>query len=94
MPTNQLTQRRRQTDTRLVDSIKDVPRRRKNTNRSAFYTTFEQAPSHLRDNKFILRGYRVGHDFKAALISALKLHNETGNIWSHLVGMLALYRGS
>lgn len=91
MPANQLTQRRRQTATSLVDSIKNVPRRKKNKTGSAFYTTFEQAPSHLRDNKFILKGYRVGHDFKAALISALKLHNETGNIWSHLVGMVVLY---
>ena len=83
-----LTNRRgRQEQQADADRIKYAPRRRKNNNNPPLYTTFEQAPKHLRDNKFILKGYRANFGFKSALISALKLHNETGNIWSHLIGM-------
>jgi len=68
----------------------NAPRRRKRAQTGgieAFLTTWELAPLHLQDNKFILRGYRAGHDFKAAIKSALRIHNETGNIWTHLIGM-------
>lgn len=54
----------------------------------AFLTSFDQAPKHLRDNPFIRRGYRVGHSAKDAIISAFKLHNESGNIWTHLIGFI------
>jgi len=82
--TNRRGRREEQAD---ADRIKYAPRRRKKNNNPPLYTTFEQAPVHLRDNKFILKGYRANFDFKSALTSALKLHNETGNIWSHLIGM-------
>ena len=48
-------------------------------------TTFEAAPLHLQDNKFILRGYRAGYNFKRSLGSMFRLHNETGNIGTHLL---------
>ena len=54
----------------------------------AFLTSFDQAPVHLRDNPFIKRGYRAGYSFRDACISAFKLHNESGNIWTHLVGFI------
>jgi predicted membrane channel-forming protein YqfA (hemolysin III family) len=34
----------------------------------------------------ILRGYRVGHAPGDLILSLLTLHNETGNIWTHLLG--------
>ena len=117
--------------------LKDVPKRRRagdansrggsaSSPTSVLYSSFEQVPDHLKDNRFILRGYRANYDFKEvgcrrccslsllfvvavvrcrcplipttdthpppqstqALMSALRLHNETGNIWSHLIGFL------
>jgi adiponectin receptor len=38
--------------------------------------------------QFILRGYRAGHTFWSSLGSVFRLHNETGNIWTHLVGFI------
>ena len=35
-----------------------------------------------------LRGYRVGHDRRAALYSLLGVHLDTVNVWSHLLGFL------
>lgn len=83
-----LTNRRARREEHIdADSIRYAPRRKKRNDNPPLYTTFEQAPVHLRDNKFILKGYRANFDFKSALVSALKLHNETGNIWSHLIGL-------
>jgi adiponectin receptor len=46
------------------------------------------APAHLRDNEFILRGYRIGFNTKAKIIKSLfMLHNESVNVWSHLIGV-------
>lgn len=40
-------------------------------------------------NKYILNGYRKGNDNKSKyLISVLRIHNETINIWTHLIGLL------
>ncbi len=47
------------------------------------------APAYLRDNEFILRGYRIGFNTKTKIIKSLfMLHNESVNVWSHLFGML------
>lgn len=36
---------------------------------------------------FIQRGYRIQHTWKQALLSAFKLHNDTWNVWTHLLGV-------
>jgi predicted membrane channel-forming protein YqfA (hemolysin III family) len=36
--------------------------------------------------KFIHSGYRVGFSKKLCAASIWRLHNETGNIWTHLLG--------
>ncbi len=94
------TPRRRGGDAETIESLsterlKNVPRRRRAGGASGasgasgvLYSSFEQVPGHLKDNRFILNGYRANYDFKTALLSALRLHNETGNIWSHLIGFL------
>jgi predicted membrane channel-forming protein YqfA (hemolysin III family) len=41
------------------------------------------------NNKHILSGYRVGYDTKwKAFLSLFQVHNETANVWSHLIGTL------
>jgi len=54
-----------------------------------FVGTITQAPAHLIDNEYITGGYRINHfSFRAALSSLFSLHNESVNVWSHLLGML------
>ena len=36
----------------------------------------------------ITRGYRPGLNYKQCLLSIFRLHNETINIWTHLLGFL------
>jgi len=49
---------------------------------------FEVLPEYLRDNEFIQTGYRATRPVKETLRSLFNLHNETGNVWSHLLGFL------
>ena len=42
--------------------------------------------AHLKDNPHILNYYRSGYNFKRSVRSLFSLHNETGNIWTHLIG--------
>lgn len=53
------------------------------------YVTFDALPPHQRDNKYILGYYRSNYSVKKSLRSLFQLHNETGNIWTHLIGTRA-----
>lgn len=48
---------------------------------------YEHAPEWVRDNEYILSGYRVRYSSVGkALRSVFHIHNETLNIWTHLLG--------
>ena len=67
---------------------RDVPKRiRSRLKRGlAPLSVADDAPVYLRDNQFIKDYYRVNYDIRDVLRSLFRIHNETGNIWSHLVG--------
>lgn len=48
---------------------------------------FEETPTHLR-SYFVLTGYRVYLTYEECIRSGLRLHNETMNIWTHIVAWL------
>lgn len=46
-------------------------------------------PDWLQDNEYLLRGHRLPlNSFLACFKSIFRIHTETGNIWTHLLGML------
>jgi adiponectin receptor len=49
---------------------------------------YQDAPAWARGNPFILRGYRAKYTMSMCLRSIFTIHNETGNVWTHLLGML------
>jgi channel protein (hemolysin III family) len=49
--------------------------------------TFDEAPAYQQDNPFIRTGYRVNFSCGLCLMSLFKLHNQTCNVWSHLLGV-------
>lgn len=58
--------------------------------------TIEELPVPWRENPHILKGYRFCGSNKECLHSIMGIHNETANIWSHLLGavmfvLLAVY---
>ncbi|RHY55170.1 hypothetical protein DYB37_006365 [Aphanomyces astaci] len=42
-------------------------------------------------NQFIRSGYRVHHTWHDCWLSLFQLHNETWNVWSHLVGAVVFF---
>ena len=52
---------------------------------------WDQLPSWQRDNQYILSGYRaVSNSFRKSFASLSYLHNETVNIYSHLIPAILL----
>jgi adiponectin receptor len=65
---------------------KTLPRKLANS----LLCTWEELPPWQRDNHYILSGYRrESHSIRASILSVGYLHNESVNIWSHLIGALA-----
>lgn len=48
----------------------------------------DQVPYYLRDNPHVLRYYRAYYTTKQCVRSLFRLHNETFNVWTHLLGGL------
>ncbi|KAK9837509.1 hypothetical protein WJX81_007514 [Elliptochloris bilobata] len=71
------------------DVLRDTPRRRRGkAAKRAATSLFADLPDYLRDNEYITRYYRADYSVRESLASLFRLHNETGNIWSHLAGAL------
>ena len=50
---------------------------------------FDEAPEYLRDNEYIKHGYRINfNNTRQVMKSLFMLHNESVNIWSHLLGVV------
>ena len=43
-------------------------------------------PDYLKDNEFIVTGYRADIGVWGSLKSLFRVHNESGNVWTHLIG--------
>ncbi|KAI7902826.1 hemolysin-III related-domain-containing protein [Cokeromyces recurvatus] len=51
---------------------------------------FHELPKEWQENEYILSGYRFYQSSQACLRSIFMLHNETINIWSHLIGFICM----
>ncbi|KAI8895796.1 hemolysin-III related-domain-containing protein [Globomyces pollinis-pini] len=55
---------------------------------SLHFCTYQDCPRYLQDNEFIITGYRKEYSYRESWISLFHWHNETINVWLHLVGFL------
>lgn len=54
----------------------------------AFIGHIKNAPHHLIDNEYIHTGYRINFNSTGKICKSLfMLHNESVNVWSHLIGV-------
>jgi len=49
---------------------------------------YEDCPQYLKSNPYIRTGYRSDQSWRQCLRSVMSLHNETLNIWTHLLGFI------
>ncbi|KAI3443884.1 hypothetical protein Pfo_000549 [Paulownia fortunei] len=71
-----------------ICSSKD--RKISNRNRGKRYPllSFHELPDYMKDNEYILNYYRADWPLKVAFLSLFQWHNETLNVWTHLIGFL------
>lgn len=51
--------------------------------------SYNEAPDYIKDNKYIKKGYRINCDSVIKVTKSLFVfHNETVNIWSHIIGAI------
>ncbi|KAL2249455.1 UNVERIFIED_CONTAM: Heptahelical transmembrane protein 1 [Sesamum indicum] len=62
--------------------------RRRNREKRYPLLSFHELPDYMKDNDYILNYYRANWPLKVALRSLFQCHNETLNIWTHLLGFL------
>ncbi|CAM8922462.1 hypothetical protein QQ045_022246 [Rhodiola kirilowii] len=48
--------------------------------------SFKELPKYMKDNEFIVNYYRANWPLKQAFFSLFRWHNETLNVWTHLLG--------
>lgn len=67
-------------------------RRGRRTGGLPHLSSYDDLPEYLRDNEFILSSYRRGEQGVWPSVRTLfGLHNETGNVWTHLVGCVLFF---
>eukprot|EP00834_Sanchytrium_tribonematis_P006806 NODE_539_length_6273_cov_0.700194.p2 type:complete len:308 gc:universal NODE_539_length_6273_cov_0.700194:4916-3993(-) len=68
------------------EQVEQVYEQAKETVQKVF--NFADMPHYIQDNPFILTGYRICKTYKDSWMSMLYWHNETMNIWTHLIPAL------
>ena len=53
--------------------------------------TIHEADEYMKHNEYIIRGYRINFDSGKKIIKSLfMIHNESVNVWTHLVGAMVI----
>ncbi|PIA25857.1 hypothetical protein AQUCO_10600004v1 [Aquilegia coerulea] len=50
--------------------------------------SYRELPDYMKDNEFIINHYRANWPLKVAFFSLFRWHNETLNVWTHLIGFV------
>ncbi|KAK9715155.1 hypothetical protein RND81_06G146400 [Saponaria officinalis] len=59
-----------------------------NKSNSCKLLSYDELPDYMKDNEFILNYYRAEWSLKQAFFSLFQWHNETLNVWTHLLGFI------
>ncbi|KAK4369951.1 hypothetical protein RND71_009426 [Anisodus tanguticus] len=67
---------------------KNIGKINKGENNNYPLVYYHELPEYMKDNEFILNYYRADWPIKQALFSIFRWHNETLNVWTHLLGFI------
>ncbi|KAK3361174.1 hemolysin-III related-domain-containing protein [Lasiosphaeria ovina] len=94
-PASSLRQRQRRPSNAAAQTVVDAARKVESKVEQALLVLWDELPSWRRDNAYIVRGYRqTSNSCWRSFASLGYLHNETVNIWSHLLGALTFTVGA
>ncbi|KJZ73331.1 hypothetical protein HIM_07335 [Hirsutella minnesotensis 3608] len=86
---SQVRRRRKSSTAAAADAIVNAVKALEQKAEQTLLLLWDDLPAWRRDNAFIRSGYRsVAGSYRRSLGSLFYLHNESVNIWSHLVGAL------
>lgn len=51
---------------------------------------YNSLPAFLKDNEYVIGHYRSEWPLKQIFLSTFTIHNETLNVWTHLIGFFLL----
>ncbi|XP_057417564.1 heptahelical transmembrane protein 1 [Lotus japonicus] len=74
------------TTTAMLSSHQDRNRNNRSPPKRYPLLSFWELPEYMKDNEYILRYYRANWPLKQAFFSLFRWHNETLNVWTHLIG--------
>lgn len=67
---------------------KNSKKNKMGNNKCCRLLSFHELPDYMKDNEYVVKYYRAEWPFKQALFSLFQWHNETINIWTHLLGFV------
>ncbi|GAM17711.1 hypothetical protein SAMD00019534_008860 [Acytostelium subglobosum LB1] len=53
--------------------------------------SYDNLPAYLQGNEYIQTGYRVNFSYRLCIKSLFRIHNETLNIWTHLLATVMFF---
>ncbi len=75
----------------MFDDEKESLKKKEKKSKPIILVSYNEAPKHLQDNEYIRKGYLVNCDsMKKVTKSLFMIHNETVNVWSHLLGAILI----
>ena len=75
-----------------IKDEKETPDINDNLSTGGFIGTIWDYPEDLRENYYIVTGYRVGYSgFLGGIKTLFLWHNETINVWTHFFGKMAVW---
>lgn len=80
--------KRRSKQQRRSSSEGGAGSKKKNGEKEYRLVSYEELPEYMKENEFILNYYRSEWPVLNAALSLFSWHNETINIWTHLVGFM------
>lgn len=70
-----------------IDSSNDIGKGKRLWNKVKYQLVeYHSLPAYLKDNEYILAHYRSEWPIKHIIMSIFTIHNETLNVWTHLIG--------
>lgn len=86
--------RQRRGSTTATEALIDTAKALESRFEEALHWAWDELPDWRRDNHYILSGYRpTSNSYARSGLSVFAVHNESVNIWTHLLGAVAFTVG-